>query len=73
MAHVDVFRWNGDLGVPGNINDDGTVNGRYIAPFVAAMLETGASPLQLLRADLDRNLRLDAADVAAMTAALLLS
>ena len=73
LARVDVFRWNGDLGIPGDINGDGTVDGRDIAPFVAAMLETGASPLQLLRADLDRNRQLDAADVTAMTAALLLS
>lgn len=57
---------------PGDVNDDGTIDGKDIQPLVGVFLDAGsASPRQFCAADIEEDGLLDSDDVSSFVAALL--
>jgi hypothetical protein len=73
LARVSAHRWNGDLGVTGDINGDGFVDGLDIQPFLNALLGTSSKPLSILRSDMDFDRDVDGEDLFALIESLLSS
>lgn len=56
----------------GDVNDDGTIDGLDIQPFIGVFLDAGsAAPKQFCAADMDEDAILDSEDVSSFVAALL--